>query len=383
MNQKPLTTYFQEQHPAMIETLRTLVEHESPSSDKSHLNRLAEHLRERFQQAGAEVTMLENTTGGDHIRISSSRQIPHSAATRPALIIGHYDTVWQIGALADHPFRIVDGTAYGPGIFDMKASIVLAEFVLHAVNTLRLKLPRPVIILLTSDEEIGSPTSRELIEAHAQQAEYVLVMEPPLPGGVLKTARKGIGYFSVEIEGRAAHAGIEPEKGVSAINELAHQILYLHSLNAPSHGSTVNVGIVRGGTRPNVIAAHAAAEIDVRVWTPAEAERLERAILDAKPKTDGTTLTVQGGFKRPPMERTPAIASLFQRAQQIGAELGLPLQEGATGGGSDGNFTAALGIPTLDGLGVEGAGAHADHEHILVDSMPSRAALLTALLQQL
>ena len=382
MNPKTLTAYFQEQHPAMLETLRALVEHESPSSDKPHLNRLANHLRPRFQAAGAEVTALENTTGGDHLRVVFNADTA-SSATRPGLIIGHYDTVWQIGALADRPFRIVDGKAYGPGIFDMKASIVLAEFALHAVNTLRLKLPRPVIILFTSDEEIGSPTSRELIEAHAQQAEYVLVMEPPLPDGVLKTARKGIGYFLMTLEGRAAHAGIEPEKGVSAISELAHQILYLHSLNNPSHGSTVNVGIVGGGTRPNVIAAHAEAEIDVRVWTPAEAERLERAILGAKSQTDGTTLTVQGGFKRPPMERTPAVASLFHRAQQIGAELGLTLQEGATGGGSDGNFTAALGIPTLDGLGVEGAGAHADHEHILVDSIPTRAGLLTALLQQL
>jgi glutamate carboxypeptidase len=379
MNSQTLTTYFQEQHPAMIETLRALVEHESPSNDKPHLDRLANHLRARFQAAGAEVTLLENTTGGDHLRI----HLKAEHGTRPALIIGHYDTVWPVGALADHPFRIVDGKAYGPGIFDMKASIVLAEFSLRAIESLRLKLPRPVIILLTSDEEIGSPTSRGLIEAHAQHAEYVLVVEPPLPGGVLKTARKGIGYFSMELEGRAAHAGIEPEKGVSAINELAHQILYLQGLNDPSHGSTVNVGIVRGGTRPNVIAAHAEAEVDVRVWTTAEAERLERAILDAKPQTDLVTLKVQGGFKRPPMERTPAIASLFQRAQQIGAELGLTLQEGATGGGSDGNFTAALGIPTLDGLGVEGNGAHADHEHILVDSVPSRAALLTALIQQL
>ena len=382
MNPKTLTAYFQEQHPMMMAVLRNLVEQESPSTDKPQLDRLAKHLRERFQGAGAEVTALENTTGGDHMRVVFKTDIA-SSANPPALIIGHYDTVWPVGALADHPFRIADGKAFGPGIFDMKASIVLAEFALRAVEALRLKLPRTVIILLTSDEEIGSPTSRGLIEEHAQQAEDVLVIEPPLPGGVLKTARKGIGYFLMELEGRAAHAGIEPEKGVSAINELAHQILYLHSLNDPSHGSTVNVGIVRGGTRPNVVAAHAKAEVDVRVWTTAEAERLERAILDAKPQTDLVTLKVQGGFKRPPMERTPAIAGLFQRALQVGAELGLTLQEGVTGGGSDGNFTAALGIPTLDGLGVLGAGAHADHEHILVDSIPSRAALLTALLQQL
>jgi glutamate carboxypeptidase len=382
MNPKTLTAYFQEQHLMMMAVLRNLVEQESPSTDKPQLDRLAKHLRERFQGAGAEVTALENTTGGDHMRVVFKTDIA-SSANPPALIIGHYDTVWPVGALADHPFRIADGKAFGPGIFDMKASIVLAEFALRAVEALHLKLPRPVIILLTSDEEIGSPTSRGLIEEHAQQAEYVLVIEPPLPGGVLKTARKGIGYFLMELEGRAAHAGIEPEKGVSAINELAHQILYLQGLNDPSHGSTVNVGIVRGGTRPNVIAAHAEAEVDVRVWTTAEAERLERTILSAKPQTEETTLTVEGGFKRPPMERTPAIAALFQQAQQVGAELGLTLQEGATGGGSDGNFTAALGIPTLDGLGVEGAGAHADHEHILVDSVPSRAALLTALIQQL
>ncbi len=381
MDSTTLKDHFLQHRPAMLESIRELVERESPSMEKPRLDELARYLQGRFAKAGAAASILPNPTHGDHLRAVFPAS--ENAAARPAVILGHFDTVWPAGTLDRRPFEIQDGQARGPGIFDMKANLVLAEFALRAVADLDLKMPRPAVVLLVADEEIGSPTARPLVEEHARQAEYVLVVEPPLPGGVLKTARKGTGYFAMEVEGRAAHAGIEPEKGISAIQELAHQIHYLHGLNDAAAGSTVNVGIVRGGTRSNVVAAQATAEIDVRVWTTAEAERLEQAILGVQPVAPGIALEVNGGFKRPPMERNPATGALFERAREIGVRLGLDLQEGSTGGGSDGNFSAALGIPTLDGLGAPGGGAHAEDEHILIDSLPQRAALLTALLLQL
>jgi glutamate carboxypeptidase len=243
--------------------------------------------------------------------------------------------------------------------------------------------PRGVEVLFTSDEEIGSPTSRSLIEGLARHSAYALVLESPLPGGRLKTARKGVGGFTVEIEGKAAHAGVEPEKGISAVTELARQVLRINALAEPSAGTTLNVGVVEGGTTPNVVPARARARVDVRVTTAAEAQRTEKALRALAPVTPGARLTVVGGFNRPPMERTPAIAALFDNARRIGETLGLFLTEGSTGGGSDGNLTAALGVPTLDGLGALGGGAHADDEHILIDSLPERAALLACLLLDL
>jgi glutamate carboxypeptidase len=308
---------------------------------------------------------------------------PHTnLAAKPALILCHFDTVWAVGTLDARPFRIESGKAYGPGVFDMKSSLVLAEYALRATGDLKLALSRPVTILMTSDEEVGSHTSRSLIEEEAKNAAYVLVMESPLPGGVLKTTRKGIGGWDLSISGRAAHAGIEPEKGISAIQELAHQILKLHSLTVMAKGTTVNVGVVRGGTVSNVVAPHASAEIDVRAWTQEEADRVAAAIQNLQPVTPGVTLQVTGGWNRPPLE-TRVTSDLFQRARAIGHRLGLDLQEGGTGGGSDGNITGALGVPTLDGLGVPGAGAHADHEHIEIDKIGERAALLVALLLEL
>jgi glutamate carboxypeptidase len=266
----------------------------------------------------------------------------------------------------------------------MKASIVLAEFVLHALISQPAPLPRPLVLLLTSDEEIGSRTSRQLIEDAARQAAHVLVLEPPVePQGALKTARKGVGRFVVEITGRAAHAGVEPQKGASAIVEMAQQILAIHALNDYERGTTLNIGVAQGGTRANVVPERATLTIDGRAWSLAEAERITQAMLALSAQTPGTGLNISGSFDRPPMERSPATAALFARAQAIGKTLGMTLSEDATGGGSDGNFTAALGVPTLDGLGVPGAGAHAEHEHILVSGLAERAALLHALLRAL
>ncbi|HKM56980.1 MAG TPA: M20 family metallopeptidase, partial [Isosphaeraceae bacterium] len=276
-----------------------------------------------------------------------------------------------------------EGRLFGPGVYDMKASLVMVAAVVEVLGRLKRKLPRPLLVLLNSDEEIGSPSSRQLIEELARQSEYVLVLEPPLPDGGLKTARKGVGRFTIEVEGKAAHAGVAPEQGRSAIVELAHQVLGATELNDPRSGTTVSVGLIRGGTAFNVVPADASAEVDVRATSLAAATAVEAALRAFAALTPGTKVTVRGGFVRPPMERTPAIAGLFARAQEIAARLGLELSEGSTGGGSDGNFTAALGVPTLDGLGVQGGGAHAENEHIRIDSLPERAALLAALLLHL
>lgn len=377
-----MITHFTQQHDAMLAMIKQLVEFESPSSDAERLNALADHLAATFAPLGT-VKRHANPLGGDHVSISVPA--PHAPAdARPALVLCHFDTVWPVGTLAARPFRIEGDTAYAPGGYDMKASFALAFFALHAVNELGLTLPRPVHLLFTSDEEIGSPAGRPVIEAAARQAAYTLVLEPPVePHNALKTARKGGGHFVIELTGRAAHAGVEPEKGASAVTEMAHLILALNALNDVAQGSTVNVGVAQGGTRPNVVPAHARLDIDVRAWSSAEAERLTQAIYSLQPVTPGVQLCIEGDFRRPPMERTPVAQALFKQAQAIGATLDLQLTEDRTGGGSDGNFTAALGIPTLDGLGTPGSGAHADHEQFQIPQLFARAALLTALLTKL
>jgi glutamate carboxypeptidase len=382
MDSQALLAYFEARQVEMLAVIEQLVTQETPSGDKARLDAFAEFLTRRLRAAGAEVEIIANAERGNHVRARFGPTAEASDENKPALILCHYDTVWAVGSLATHPYRIEDGKAYGPGIFDMQTSLMLAEYAAHATRDLALDLPRSVTILITSDEEVGSPTSRALIEEEALRSAYALVMESPLPGGVIKTSRKGAGSFALEITGRAAHAGVEPERGISAIQELAHQIINLHKLTDMEQGSTVNVGVVQGGTVSNVVAAQATAKIDVRSWTQSEADRLEQSILGLKPVTAGATLQVTGGWNRPPLERT-ATADLFAKTQLIGRKLGLELAEGGTGGGSDGNFTGALGIPTLDGLGVPGHGAHADHEHIEVDQIASRAALLVAMLAEL
>ena len=384
MNPRQLIPFFKEQEPQILETIGEHVKEETPTDEKKRLDAFAARLAGRFAAAGLETEIIASKTRGDHVR--ARFQIPGHVAqpeSPPALILCHYDTVWPLGSLDTHPFRVDDqGWAYGPGIFDMQSSLALAEYVLRGVKGLNLRLPRPVTVLATSDEEVGSQTSRKLIEEEARKAAYVLVLEPPLPGGVLKTTRKGGAHYTLSITGRAAHAGVEPEKGVSAVQELAHQVLALHSLTDMEAGTTVNVGVVAAGTRPNVVAAHAEARVDVRAWTAAEMERVNREILGLETLVAGTQLEVTGGVNRPPLERT-VTGSLFEQAKAIGQKLGLDLQEGGTGGGSDGNLTGALGVPTLDGLGIPGEGAHADHEHIEVDKIGERAGLLTALLMEL
>ena len=374
-----LLTHFSAQKEALLAVIRQLVEEETPSRDKLRLDAFIAGLAARYAAVGASTEIIDNAARGNHLR---ARFVHGDGDAAPALILCHYDTVWPVGSLATHPFRKEGGKAYGPGILDMQSSLALVESSLRAVGELNLTLPRPVTVLVTSDEEIGSGASRAVIEEEARRSAYVLVLEAPLPGGVLKTARKGTGAYTVETIGRAAHAGVEPEQGVNAIEEMAHQVLAIQRLGDPATGTTVNADVIEGGTATNVIPARCTIKVDVRAWTQAEADRVDVALQALAPELPGATVAVRGGWNRPPLEHS-ATAALFAQAQVIGRKLGMELAEGSTGGGSDGNFTGALGTPTLDGLGVPGAGAHADHEHILVDELPGRSALLTALLLEL
>ena len=377
-----LASYMEAHLDEMVTRLQVLVEHESPSTDKPHLDRLAEHLALRWESLGSVVSVIDNPVRGNHVCISfhSVLSVPEAA---PILLLGHFDTVWPVGTLASRPFAVNAGRAMGPGVFDMKGGLVIAEFALQAITELALPLSHPITVMLNSDEEIGSTTSRGLIEAEAASAAAVLVLEPAMPNGALKTSRKGLGGYTLTVTGRASHAGAAPEEGVSAIEELAHQVLNLHQMTNLESGTTVNVGLIEGGTRPNVIAAEARARIDVRAWTREEADRIDAAIQRLEPLNPATQLSVLGGFERFPMERSEGTLKLFAAARRVGQELGLALEEGASGGGSDGNFTAAMGVPTLDGLGAVGDGAHAEHEFVEVASLPQRAALLAALLCEL
>ncbi|MGI8549201.1 MAG: M20 family metallopeptidase [Dehalococcoidia bacterium] len=359
----------------MLELLRDLVSIESPTDDRAALDRMKARLEELFAPLGA-IEHFPQEQAGDHFLV----RVPGQTEEQPGLALCHYDTVWPLGSLMQYPFQIEDGIARGPGVFDMKGGIVI---LLYALGELLGRPRRPLWILFTSDEETGSASSRGLIEDLARQCAHALVFESPLPAGALKTARKGTGRYLLTIEGRASHAGVEPEKGISAVQEAAHQVLAVHALNAPQAGTTLNVGVLHAGTRANVVAASAKAEIDVRVARSDEAERVDAALRRLKPRLEGAVLTIEGGLHRPPMERIPATVALFERARAIAASMGVELGEGATGGGSDGNFTVALGLGTLDGLGPEGAGAHAAHEQVLVESLPRRAALTAGLLAEL
>ncbi len=373
---KSLLDYCEAHLADIIQTIETLVRLESPSTDKAVVDRCGVVLAEMLRTAGAQVEVLSQHERGNHLRAR------FSGDGRPVMLLGHFDTVWPIGTLERMPLHRDGDRLHGPGTFDMKGGIALA---LGAIDALRATgTARPAVTMLwTTDEEIGSGTSRETIESEARQSAAVLVLEPALPGGALKTARKGCGEFELTVHGIAAHAGLDPGKGASAIHELAAQIAVIERLQDLPRGISVNVGIVSGGTRPNVVAEEARATIDARAPTREAAEAVEAAFRGLHPIRPGTRLTVRGGFERPPLERTAAVAELFARASEVASSLGRETREGAAGGGSDGNFTAALGVPTLDGLGAIGDGAHAAHEHVDVPSLPWRAALIAGLLASL
>lgn len=372
--------YFDRHLEEMLAMLVRMVEHESPTTDKAAVDRYGAFLCDAFRELGATIETFPQEGIGDHRRVTLDLTEGQGDGGQ-ITVLCHLDTVWAVGAL---PIRREGNQLFGPGVYDMKAGTMFTYYALRALREQSLATRKKVVVLLTSDEEVGSGTSRALIEDEARRSAYALCVEPPVPpAGHLKTARKGVGRFNLAITGRASHAGAAHAEGISAIQELAHQILALHALTNYDLGTTVNVGVVRGGTRANVVAAEAQAEIDFRVATLAEAERVVPALQSLRPVVPGATLALSGGLNRPPMERTPAIAALFERARALGAAFGYDVTEAGTGGGSDGQFAAALGVPTLDGLGANGDGAHALHEHILIDSVPPRAALIAALLHTL
>lgn len=375
-----LQNHFNARQEAILSAIRALVEHESKSRAEGPLNELADFVAAQLRDLGGGVELIAEPGYGTHLR--ARFDFGHDTREPHLLVIGHLDTVWPLGTLARLPFRITpEGHAHGPGIFDMKSGIAI---LLEAIRTIRqqeLATKRPLTVLLTCDEEIGSKTSRPLVEEEALNAAAALVLEPPVTGGIVKTGRKGIGTFTIRALGRAAHAGLDPAKGVNAIVELAHQTVRLAALNNYEQGVTVSVGIVNGGTGINVVPAEAEAKVDVRFWTPEDGEQVVNAIRGLTPALAEAQLEITGGVNRPPMPRSERNIALFEHARELAAEIGFALEDTVVGGGSDGNFTAALGVPTLDGLGVDGAGAHAEHEHILISDIPRRAALLTRLLQ--
>lgn len=375
-----ILTHFTVRQPDILALTRQLVERETTSREEQRLHEIAQFVAALLRELDGQIDLFSQAGYGTHLRARFG--FGHQPEAQQLLVIGHLDTVWPVGTLQRMPYRITDdGTAHGPGVFDMKASVANLLEVLRALTAQGLQTKRPVTVLLTCDEEIGSRTSRGLVEEEARRAAAALVLEPPIPGGVVKTGRKGVGVFAVRARGRAAHAGLDPSRGVNAIVELAHQTLQLAALNDYERGTTVNVGVFNGGTTTNVVPAEATAKIDVRFWTPEDGAQIEQAIRNLKPKVAEAQLEISGGINRPPMQRSPGNVALFEQARALAAELGFDLRDGVVGGGSDGNFTAALGVPTLDGLGIDGAGAHADHEHIIVSDIPRRAALLTRLLQ--
>ncbi len=374
---KALHRYFNNAKPAILESIRTLVEMESPSTDIDRLDRCADHLQSVFAPVVDRAEIIPVRDGGNHLRceLKAKREV-----LPPVLVLTHFDTVWPVGTLERMPFRETpDDRAHGPGIFDMKSSLAMMEHIFRAFRELDIDSGRNVVLLATADEEIGSATSRQLIEDEARQVDCVLVLEAPLPGGVLKTARKGSQHMDIHIKGIPAHAGIEIEKGVSALEEAAHQILAIQAMTDLETGLTVNAGVMQGGTRSNVVAPHADIQIDVRAWRLADLRDAENRLRNLRPRLQGTSIDVVSARSRPPLEET-ATKDVFAKARTIAARLDMELVGGRTGGGSDGNLTGALGIPTLDGLGVPGAGAHADHEHIETDQLVSRTWLLSELL---
>jgi glutamate carboxypeptidase len=364
--------------PQMLSVLRTFVLAESPSLEKAPADRCCGIIAAEWRKRGVRVERLAQRHRGDHLRITWQSQ--RSRAAGQLLVLGHYDTVYATGTLAKMPFRLSAGRAQGPGTFDMKAGIVQALFALEAMQEAQTPPSKRIVFLWTSDEEIGSDSSRKLIEAEALRSDAVFVLEPSLgPRGLLKTARKGVGEAEIIVHGRASHAGLAPQEGVNAVHELAQQIARLKDWNDLRRGICVNTDIIEGGTRVNVIAERARAVVDLRALRLSDMRRLEQRLCALRPLTRGARLEIHGGFNRAPMERKVS-AALFARAKSLAALMGLPIGECVAGGGSDGNLTAALGVPTLDGLGAVGDGAHSTHEYALVKAMPERAALLAALL---
>ena len=380
---RQIFTTLQARQPEIEAFIQSLVETESPSGDEQGSREVVDLLIQHANRLNCvdEVERFDVPNFGQHLLIKAFQK---QSNVGQILLVGHTDTVHARGSIAERPWRREAGRIYGPGIFDMKANCALAIEVLSALAELHVTPAFGVTLAFMCDEEVGSLSGWPLLEriALAQRTQCALVMEPPASGGRVKTGRKGTGIFAIKVEGKAAHAGLEPEKGASAILELARQTEQLHALNLSGSGITLNVGVVHGGTRSNVVAAEAQGEIDVRFSTAAESQEIERILSNLKPIDERTKVFVSGGINRPPMERTPAVVELYEKARAIAAELDFHLGEAQVGGASDGNFLAAMDIPVLDGLGISGDGAHAVHEHIEADDIARRGALISGLLME-
>ena len=381
---RPLVDWCASDLSLLMDCLRRAVEIESPSRNREAIDAMAQFFAAEIESAGGNAQLLEHAEAGCAVL----GEFPATATARsrkeaqPVLLLGHHDTVWEVGTLASMPFGVRAGRAHGPGIFDMKSGIVCALWAMRALAALKIPRSRPVRIFLNPDEEVASRAFRKRLGSEARLCAAVLVLEPAAAGGALKTARKGVGDFRITVHGRSAHAGINPAAGVNAITELARVILRVTELADPEHGVTLTPGLISGGTRSNVVPEMAKVVIDARVPTLKDARRVESRIRGLRPADRHAKIEVEGGINRPPLEHRRAEA-LFAQARALGLKMGLDLKEASTGGGSDGNFTAALGIPTLDGLGGTGDGAHARHEHVIVRELPGRAALLAAMIATL
>jgi glutamate carboxypeptidase len=364
--------------PQTVALLKQLAALESPSHDKAAVDTCVAFVAEQLRALGAAVTIVPQTTAGNQIQALW----PGTDQSIRFLTLCHLDTVWPIGTLAGMPLREDDGKLFGPGVYDMKAGTAILLTALRVLREAGLPPKHPVRMLFTGDEEVGSVTSRDLIEAEARRSRLTIVLEPALASGQIKTFRKGVGNFTVAAYGRAAHAGGDHQKGINAIEELAYHIPVLQKLTDYATGTTINVGVIKGGSASNVVPERAEMEVDFRISQMAEIDRVVAAVQGLQPALNGARLEISGGLNRPPIEHNATMVKTFEQARRLAASIGLTLEEGSTGGGSDGNFTAGLGIPTLDGMGAVGDGAHATHEHVIIASLAERAALLATILTQ-
>lgn len=374
--------YFEARQQSLVETIREFVQIESPSDNKLAGDRMGTLLAGRFEAIGGRAHVHRTEDFADNLQIDFPARGSSEKKIKPVLLLGHFDTVYPMGTLATMPCHVTDGRLHGPGVLDMKSGIALMLFAIEALKAWHSGLPRPVTVLLVSDEEVGSSSSRKITEALARESAAVFVLEPAAgTQGAVKTARKGVGDYTLTVQGVAAHAGLDPGKGHSAILELARQITAVSKFNDLRRGISINPGVIRGGTRTNVIAAEAVAEIDVRIKNAKQAATLDRKFRALRPFDRHCKLSVEGGVNRMPMERNAGVVALYKHAQAVAKQIDWKLEEAAVGGGSDGNFTAGIGIPTLDGMGGVGQGAHANHEHIVISELPRRALLLAGMIE--
>lgn len=382
-----ILNYLEPRLDEMADFLGALIEHESPTDNKKAVDKLGKLMEEKLQEIGARVEIIRQKSVGNHLiaewDLRAAEDKPPNRDDGQVLVLCHMDTVWPLGELAKRPFRVEKNRAYGPGVYDMKGGIAMGYYAVKSLKELGLSTKLRTVFILNSDEETQSHKSREIIEAQSKKSKYVIALEPRYPSCAVTTSRKSVSTYTLEVTGKASHAGAAPERGVSAIREMVLHVIRLHRLADSRKGTTVTVGIISGGSRPNVVPAKARAEIDIRVSRPDEDERIKKAMQDIKPIMPGTSVKISGGEERPLWARTPQTAALFEKTKAIAERLGLKLTETSSGGVSDANFAGALGISTIDGLGPDGDGAHAENEYAELSTFVSGTALIAELLRVL